>query len=206
MSIEKETWQQALERYNNILEMVKPKISPEEHYRFYKISFKEKETKERIAEFEKKYNCTIPQSLKSLYLGNGTFSVKDGLWNSINIYSNQENHYSLPNIGGLVEMIDQLWGGRPEFEENFSVEEIGYLNKNYFVFGHYFHDDNVYSHFYFDRDGNFEDVMYDQDDFGSAYDFFFKPLLTKSLANKTFDELISSKIDKVIENLKEEFS
>lgn len=205
MKAEKETWQQALERYNHTLEMVKPKIEPE-YQDFYKICFSKKESKERIMGFEKKYNCIIPQSLKLLYENYGVFSVNDGIWRSITLFSNQESHYSLPNIGGLMEMIDQLWGGRPEFEEFFSAEEIEYLNQNYFVFGHYYHDDNVYSHFYFDREGNFEDVRYDQDDFGSAYDFFFKPLLTKSLANKTFDEVISFHIDKVIESLVEEFT
>lgn len=202
-----ETWQEALVRYNQLLAIIKLNLEQKEIAQWYEVKTNEKETLERIEEFEKKCNCTIPEDLKKLYLEHGTFSIKQGGFpGSITLYSNfrKDNPYgTMPNIGGLVEMIQSLWGDRPEFEEYFSTEEINFLNQNYFIFGHYFVDDNAYVHYYFDRQGKFGTIHYDQDYFDEAYEDYFKPLLKDSLASMSLNELISSQIDNAISKLME---
>lgn len=208
-----EAWQDSLERYKAFLSLIKTQIENNLSLQSSKISdyygviFNDKEDQQIIKKFEADCDCQIPPALKSLYLQTGTFSVKNRQnWGSFHLYSEKSSDYSMPNIGGMVKMIDSLWGGRPEFGEAFSPEEIKHLNENYFVFGDYFNDDNAYYHFYFDRQGNFGSVFYDQDDFDSAYKDFFKPLLTKSLAGQTLDDLLSEKVDLAIKSLVEEVS
>lgn len=200
-----ETWQKAFERYSQLLAIVKPSLEQKEIAEWYEVKIKEKETPERIQAFEQKCNCTIPEELKKLYLDHGAFSIKDsGMSGSIDLYSNKNSSYDMPNIGGLVEIIQMLWGDRPEFEENFSTEEIKFLNENYFIFGHYSINDNAFVHYYFDRKGKFGAILYDQDYFDEAYEDYFQPLLKKSLATMDFNELISSQVDESITQLLED--
>ena len=202
-----------MERYKKIYELQEEKLKViyENYYttqqleNLFGLKINEKETLERVESFEKTCQCEIPSSLKSLYLEAGTFLIKSTeSWGSIQLYSNLDSEYKMHNIGGLVKTIELLWGGRPEFKESFTDEEINYLNSNYFSFGHYFHDDNVYTHYYFDKSGKFGSITYDQDDFEGTYNDYFKPLLKSSLANQTFDELISSDVDQAIQYFLEE--
>ncbi len=198
-----ETWQQALNRYTKFYELtLKP---TNDSYDRNRITINKNETVERIAEFEKKNNCQIPIELKKLYLEHGTFSIRDEEeLESIKLYSNKESKYALQNIGGLIQSIDELWGGKPVFKKSLSAQDIAYLNTNYFVFGHYLHDDDAYSHFYFDRNGKFGVLTYDQGDFPLAFNEYLSPLLKSSLATLSLDELLSSQVNFLIKKVLEE--
>lgn len=159
------SWQESVKKYQKALTLKMPSLEPY-MVSFYQISYKKRDPLSRLQDFEKKYGCTIPEELNNVWINTGALKVKDAeVWGSFEIYSNQDNPSHMPNMGGLVEMIEKLWGDRPEFHQHFSEEQIKYLNDHYFIFGHYLQDENTYDHFYFDRDGKFGTITYDQDDF-----------------------------------------
>jgi hypothetical protein len=96
-----------------------------------------------------------------------------------------------------------LWGGRSEFDEFFTPEQIEKLNSNYFCFGYYMHDSDAYTYLVFDKDGKFMRLYYDQDRWDNAQNLF-NSLLKKSSANLNFNQMISSLIDDVIQALKKD--
>lgn len=155
------------------------------------LEFNEPETVESITEWEQELHFTIPAKLKEVLLEKGAFSSGcpiDMEERTFQIYPVEECR-SMGN--GLVAHIDDLWGGRPEFEEAFSEEEIAYFNENYISFADACVNQNTFLHYYFDRSGEFGWICYDQDDFDTASENYFRPLLAASQAKYSFDEIVS---------------
>ncbi len=201
-----ETWKQALDRMNKLNEILglKPpgfEDDPDEET-MQVLEILKPETEATLKAAETKHKTSIPKTLRDCLLTHGAFRANEDIdWGSFRIYSSQQ--YETASIfSGLVSAVDGLWGGRPEFAESFSEDEIKFLNENYFCFGHYKVDDNAYKHLFFDRKGNFDDLYYHQDEWGDAEELF-RALLSESSAKYTFDAEIASCVDEVIERLLE---
>lgn len=158
------------------------------------IKFKEPESDEAIAAWENELGTTVPTQLKLVLMENGAFSngcPLDMEERTFQIYSVEECR----NMGnGLIKHIDDLWGGRPEFEDSFSEDEIALLNRDYVAFAEVCVNQNAFLHYYFDASGKFGWLYYDQDDFDSAKESYFRPLLINTQAAYSFDEIVSHMI------------
>lgn len=103
-----------------------------------------------------------PDDLKQLLTTSGAFASDSfgDVWNTIKIYSCQE----LGNRSvGLVDFINDEWGGRPEILEHLSPKEISSLNTDFVVFGYRYIDDDTHDYLYFDRSGRFHHLYFNQD-------------------------------------------
>lgn len=192
-----EPWSAALARYQSMRKKLKVSADYEGVQHLLVLA---KEDEPILAEVERQAGVQIPAALRECYAQYGAFCVRDpGSWGSLKLYASTQ-FGPKPFVQGVVGAIEYVWGGRPEFEACFSPDEIRQLNDQYFCFGHYFHDDNAYSHLVFDRAGRFDRLYYHQDDWDSAY-ARFKDLLSESDFALTFDALISACIDDIIERL-----
>ncbi|MGB4812108.1 MAG: hypothetical protein WBP13_06460 [Methylophilaceae bacterium] len=198
----KESWQDAIKRFKKMSKLVTEMFEYEEdetdwnHFKQYKnTSFVD------IENLETKHQCKVPESLKDLFMHFGGFELRDKEgWGSLCVYSGAKNQY-FPIFAGLLDMIEMLWGNRPEFEQYLAHNEIQSLNSSYFVFGHIFHDDNAYTHLFFTIDGKFGSVYYDQDNFNEFYESVKGLLANEGGFLDSLDVLISKSSDVIIEAL-----
>jgi len=105
---------------------------------------------------------------------------------------------------GLQLAIEDVWGGRPEFRKSFTEEQLQRLNREFIVFGHFFHNDNSYSHLYFTRSGGFGSLFYHQDDWAFTRELVEEMLGDPDDGTGTLDDLISTFANDVIEGLIED--
>lgn len=192
-----ETWRESIKRFKDAFVLLD---FDEEEYSFDKnaLSEKEKETAETLNALEQQLQCKLPADLRELYLTQGAFDLRySQAWGSLRIYPAKK-------IAGLVLSIVRHWGGRPEFKESFSEQQITFLNENLLVFGHIFHDDNAYTHLYFTKEGKFGGFHYDQDYWEDAYDILETLLKNPSARSMSLDDLIADATDTVIEKMIED--
>lgn len=157
------------------------------------------ETAETLERLETQIGCAIPTPLRKLYLEHGAFTLRDpGWWRSLRLYHSGGH---LQMVDGLQNAINNLWGGRPEFAASFDAHSIERLNREFFAFGHFLHDDNAYTHLYFTRNGGFGVLYYHQDDWGSAYDSLQEILANPDHHTVTLDEVISEYANAVVDAL-----
>lgn len=160
------------------------------------------ETPETLAACEARIGWAIPAPLRKLYLEHGAFALRDpDCWRSLRL---RDSGSSLRMLAGLQEAIDDLWGGRPEFAESFDAAQIERLNREFVVFGEFFHDSNAYTHLYFTRGGGFGTLYYDQDDWDSARESLEQMLADPEAETCTLDGLISEFASDVIDALIEQ--
>ncbi|NHZ44398.1 SMI1/KNR4 family protein [Massilia aquatica] len=193
-----DTWKDAIKRFADVAELL--------GFDDYQASFNEltvspPETEAALSQLELQLACTIPAALRQLYLEHGALQMReDGMWGTLAVYGS-EHEPRTPPLSGLMDGIDSLWGGRPEFDDSFSEEELGYLNAHYVVFGHIHHDDNSYTHLYFNKNGGCGALYYHQDDWDDAYSSFEDMLTPPHAGGASFDSLFSNAVDEVIESM-----
>lgn len=131
-----------------------------------------------LEHFEKSVGFALPDALKEFYKTFGGLENKDNPESyclsipSIHELENklQGKDWDRIHSLGLIDMIKFSWGNdREEFNEGaeFSKAQIEALNRDYKCFGWY-RDDTVLEsayYLYFDQNGHFGKVFYDQDDF-----------------------------------------
>ncbi|MBK8335398.1 MAG: SMI1/KNR4 family protein [Sterolibacteriaceae bacterium] len=160
------------------------------------------ETPGTLAACEARIGWAIPAPLRTLYLEHGAFALRDpDYWRSLRL---RDSGSSLRMLAGLQEAIDELWGGRPEFAASFDAAQIERLNREFVVFGDFFHDSNAYTHLYFTRGGGFGTLYYDQDDWDSARESLEQMLADPEAETRTLDALISEFASDVIDALIEQ--
>ena len=199
---ENETWQEAIERFCKLFDYLD--YEDDDDYKYDTNSFQSFEPiqEEELKKVEEKLSIKLPKELKNLYMTKGNFNMRDTMcWESMILYIPKR-------IDGLVANIDDHWGGRPEFEEELTEDEINYLNDNFKIFGYVCHNDNSYTHLYFTSDGTFGQIYYDQDDWDSMYCDLSELLREKTSNSISLDNLISWNtniiIDKMVEEKEEE--
>ncbi len=194
-----ESWPDALARYQNVRKKLKV---PADYGGSNDVRVLDQETEARLADVERSIGVPIPAALRECYARHGAFRVRDpDAWGSLKLYASARFDPD-PFVLGIVSAIEWVWGGRPEFAASFTPEQLRALNAQYFCFGHYFHDDNAYTHLMFDRAGRFDSLYYHQDDWDSAQ-ARLRALLDRSEAALSFDALMIECIDALIERLVE---
>jgi SMI1 / KNR4 family (SUKH-1) len=166
-----------------------------------------KATDDEIQALENMLGFSLPDDLKVFYKSFG------GLLNQGNDESYcfeiqvitelmrhlQSHEHSKLNSLGLVDMIKFSWGNdRPEFEDELSAEQIKFLNDNYKCFGWY-RDDTVLEsawYLYFDTQGSFGQIFYDQDDF-EELKADLEQLIAQNTATDTLENLISQALEQI---------
>ena len=186
-----ESFEETLARYREALELA-VKTDPD-YAEYFAITFHEPLSDGQLRKLETSLGFPIPNALKTMALRN---PIEVGSFSELVVLTEWKNRDDVP---GLINYIDYAWGGRPEFEEYYQEKHRDYLNKNYFVFGMRYHDDNVHEYLYFDREGMFGSIVFDQDEF-SQVQKQLNPLLKKSTANETLDQVISRSFSEVIKN------
>ena len=160
------------------------------------------ETAAALAAHEARIGCAIPPSLRALYLKHGPFSLREpDCWGSLHVFA---SHSDQTMFLGLQLAIEDVWGGRPEFRKSFTEEQLQRLNREFIVFGHFFHNDNSYSHLYFTRSGGFGSLFYHQDDWAFTRELVEEMLGDPDDGTGTLDDLISTFANDVIEGLIED--
>jgi tetratricopeptide (TPR) repeat protein len=199
----KETWQQALKRFKQVDQLLQVPPHDEDERGWNELTIKPPLDEGKLCALEQKNNCQIPAPLRELLLQHGPFEMRDTeSWNSLRLYSSFKE-YEMPVFGGLQKMIDEFWGGRPEFTDfnYFTDEELALLNSRYFIFGHYVEDSNANYHLYFTSQGDFGSVYYDQDNW-EKMNIEMRKLLSETDVQFThLDGLISRFTDMAIQEL-----
>jgi hypothetical protein len=106
---------------------------------------------------------------------------------------NFDKRYSM----GLIDAIKHSWGNdRPEFQ-HISQVEIDYINANYKCIGFYRYDGQLEEAFYiyFDAQHQFGLARYHQDEFDELWEEHLTPMLTKSQADKSLEQLLIQVLD-----------
>lgn len=194
-----ETWQAALERFGAIAhELGVVRESPVWNG-YLTVEYKTVAASD-LLERERKWNVTLPAALRALYLERGSIEVQDPEADgSLRIYAAQ--HRSMILFGGFVHMIYHLWGDRWEFEEFFTEAQISHLDANFFIFGHVKNSENRYTHLFFDREGRFGSLTYDQNNWNKMLPQVKAMLKGKLTGTLSLDALISGQMDVLIDRL-----
>jgi hypothetical protein len=95
---------------------------------------------------------------------------------------------------GLIDFIDHTWGGRPEFKECLTRSEIQTINKRCIAFGYRYEDDNVHDYLYFDGDGNFGSLFFDQDD-RKSWEPCIRDILSESAHVTSLEALLQDQFE-----------
>jgi hypothetical protein len=176
---------------------------------FNKLIELQKATVDELLAYEKIVGTGLPEALKDFYMTLG------GLQNKNNEESYCITIFSIPEMLetlkteelttnfslGIIDMILFSWGNdRYEFADGefFSKEQKDFLNTQYKCFGWYRTDtvlDCAY-YLYFDANGNFGALCYDQDMFEEVQEDLIK-MLENSLANETLENLLSNAIEQM---------
>lgn len=161
------------------------------------VVFSDPDNEETLAQLKEK--AAIPESLAAFLLQYGACKSNwfGDAWQTVQLFSAQE---LLDMPLEIIDFIDYYWGGRPEFVEYFSAEEIAQLNQQYKVFGLRYIDDNVHDYWVFDQYGKFGNLTFDQDDCEYAMDML-KELLISSNFMLSLEELLIAQFESILEEL-----
>ncbi|NIA00212.1 hypothetical protein [Massilia sp. CCM 8734] len=194
-----ETWQAALDRFCAIAHELRVVRASPVWQGYFTLECKAVAPSD-LAAREQKWNVALPAALRALYLERGSIEVQDTEADgSLRIYAAQ--HYSMTLFGGFVHMIYNLWGDRWEFEEFFTEAEISCLDANFFIFGHVKNSENRYTHLFFDREGRFGGLTYDQNNWKKMLPQVKAMLKGKLTGSMSLDALISGQMDALIDRL-----
>lgn len=173
---------------------------------FMDIEWKPQESQSEIQKMEKKIGILIPPELFDIWTELGAFELPSGAdWACLSIFSSGGD--SRPLAKGLIDAIIDVWGDRPEINDYLTPAQINEINRNFFCFGIYKHDDNGYSYLCFDRNKRADVFFYDQDRWDEfEADVIHKKLLTKAPLTQSVTEVIAKAIDILIESKRTEYS
>lgn len=147
-----------LARYAQLLKTLG---EPEATYRA--IRWKGPDTAATVETFVQASGFPLPKDLVDFYLEHGGVAVGQG-WGSVRLFGAAQSLAKLrETTHGLLDSIQHIWGGRPEFDEAFSGEQTEKLNRNYLVIGITDINDNAHRYLYVDRAGRCGALLIDQD-------------------------------------------
>ncbi len=112
--------------------------------------------------------------------------------------SPERQQQTTANRLGLVNRINERWGGKAGFEKIFTDEQIAGLNRDYTVFGDYHNAKGEHLYLYFDRHGKFGSVRFHPAKPETDIRTDFQPLLKGNPAPHTLDGLLTPCIMEII--------
>ncbi len=135
------------------------------------------DTAQDIAALEALLNIRIPDDLRTLCQECGAFShvhYQDSYGQTIaldpvgpvleRLRNPGDGRYGKHEWKGLVDFIHAHWGGRSDLDETLDEETVKLVNDNYTAFGCRRINDDVHDYWYFDRNGMFGNLRFDQDE------------------------------------------
>ncbi|MBH1962892.1 MAG: SMI1/KNR4 family protein [Comamonadaceae bacterium] len=193
---------QDLEEFNQSIKEIDP-----EGFEYYILQFDAPSTAEQIRALQGHSNIKIPEDLISFYLQYGGLEPSQKYSESyLKIAGVSKVLKSLNSAGGLASLglidgIKHSWGNdRWEFEKDefFSSEELQALNAKYKCFGLYRPDLERAHYLYFDEQGKFGELHYDQDLFQNA-ETKLRSMLLQSPAELGFNSLLQNSLQALLE-------
>ncbi|NHZ91089.1 hypothetical protein F2P45_19000 [Massilia sp. CCM 8733] len=143
----------------------------------FDLAFAAPDTAQDIAALEALLNIRIPDELRSLYQECGAFRhvhyddsssqtiALDAVGAVLERVRNPGDRWYGCHAGqGLVDFIYAKWGGRTDLEEILDEATVKLVNDNYTGFGCRYINDDVHDYWYFDRNGMFGNLRFDQDE------------------------------------------
>lgn len=193
-----ETWQQAIERFQNFCEAdMKEYFSSKDYsYQFidnkaYTYQKTEKISSQCIEDFTEKYNVKVPESLINLLCKYGSFRIGD---NILEIYDN----IAVDTILNLSQVLNIY--GYNQFANEISPDILKSLNSYYFFFGVSFPHSEEISFLYFNKAGIFGKMLFAPNNKGLVLQKTLPSMFSGNIDKYTLDSLISNQIDRVIIN------
>jgi hypothetical protein len=190
---------QQIEHFNSLMKRINPST-----FEYSALKLEGRATDEQLVQLQKNSSPAIPEGLKNFYKK----------WGGIVRHVHSETYLNIPSVTtmldilngkfsskwpgptlkslGLIDYIKYSWGNdRWEFEsdEFFTTEQLHVLNEKYKCFGIYRPNLERAYYLYFDQQGNFGEILYDQNLFEETKNHL-QSMLTKSPANQSFNALI----------------
>ena len=190
----------ALARYEKITEALEPNVAV-----YRSIKRMQPDAAAIIENFLKDSEFQLPDELVDFYLEHGGVDVGEG-WGSLHLFGAAQLLASLNNAPeaprhGLLDFIQSVWDGRPEFDEAFSVEQTKQLNCNYFVIGITHVNDDTHRYLYVDRAGRCGVLLFNQDYFDDEHLEEMLGMLDSSPARPGFNAAFAAEVQIVIDLL-----
>lgn len=172
---------------------------------FYRIEQGDTAHIDDINELQSFFGVKVPSSLLEFYQTFGSIENQCDESFHMKITSpfkllkelKAEKHFDKRYSMGLIDAMKSTWGNdRPEFNKC-SQSEIEYINANYKYIGLYRYDWQLEEAFYiyFDQNHQFGLARYHQDEFDDLWESHLTPMLTKSQANQTLEQLLIHVLD-----------
>ncbi|UOD29195.1 SMI1/KNR4 family protein [Massilia violaceinigra] len=143
----------------------------------FDLAFAAPATAQDIAALETLLNIRIPDQLRALYQECGAFRhvhyddsygqtiALDGVGAVLEqLRTAGDRRYGSHAGQGLVDFIHAHWGGRSDLDDILDEETVKLVNENYIAFGCRYINDDVHDYWYFDRNGMFGNLRFDQDE------------------------------------------
>lgn len=209
-----ETWKEALDRFNVIIEKTGRNYWPDSDAPCVTVEYESDIKIEDIEEMEKTSNIPLPAELKEMFLEYAGLSVSRfnrpyfGI-RPLHVYkyrkigpnpADLEGYWSLNKFTGLATT---LYNYDENIKEYLEPEIFKSLDEQYTVFGYY--DPNISGCdsllWFFDKNGNYGGQKFIHDD----YDEWWPDLYLSNKATiSSLDELISKAVDQALEDIESE--
>ncbi|NHZ98488.1 DUF2170 family protein [Massilia sp. CCM 8734] len=163
---------------DNIIALNARAIAADTEYpEHFDLAFAAPDTAQEIAALEALLNIRIPDELRSLYQECGAFRhvhydesysqtiALDAVGAVLERLRNPgQRWYSCHAGQGLIDFVYAKWGGRTDLDDILSEATVKVVNDNYTGFGCRYINDDVHDYWYFDRNGMFGNLRFDQDE------------------------------------------
>jgi hypothetical protein len=178
-----------LDKFNAYLE----EIDDEDIVDGLRIEFRGVLNDAMIESFSEVYGAPLPEELLQFLrtIGPSVSESMGDTWNTLDLFADEGLHQRRT---GLLNYIDRSWGGRPEIARNFSQDQIDAIDTQYAAIGMCYIDDNVHQYLFFDRDGGFHQLHFDQDDPDTALRWL-RTSLSQPVVGSSFDAMLESVLE-----------
>lgn len=195
LSKKNETWQQAIERYQNFCEAdMEEYFKTPYPYRFinnpaYRFHPSAPESIDTIQSLEDKLRIKIPDSLKDLFTTKGAFTIGNGMFELFHGSKEIQTLVEVMNTYGYDKLLEQMGSGM-----------LKSMNQYYFFFGITFPQTDAACFLYFNKAMEFGKMPINDDNHEEALRKIFPSMFNGSADKFSLDDLISNQIDRVIIN------
>jgi|GEM_PF-1993343 len=194
-----ETWRQALERFFRFREadMLEYFANKDYSYRFadnkaYNYYSLDKIPQEYFLEFTVQYNITVPDSLQDMLISNGGFRIGDSL---LEVYADRQEERILFTLPQVLKLY-----GYDGILEKIGAGMLKSISGYYFFFGISFPESEEFEFLFFNKAGSFGKMLFAPHNEDLMIKKVFPSMFNGSIDKYSFDELISTQIDRVVIN------
>ncbi len=164
-------------------------------YRWFE--YKERDTLEILDKLKEKIAIQLPKVLEDIFTNEGAFyhPFFGDVWQTLQLYSAIE---LINRPLGILDVINEEWGGRQDFLDKFNKEESQKINSENIVFGYRYKDDNCHDYLFFNKIGYFDHLEFDQDNLIKA-ELQLRLISENPNTELSFDNLIKYQLKLIID-------